>query len=142
MAYKYSAKGTENSAKAVGRALPISTKYSVEVCNLLRGKKLERAKTILENVQEQKQAVPLKRYGTEVPHKKGMLSGRYPIKCCKEIHFILKSAESNAQLKGLNTAQLKIKHISAQKGPKTMHHGRHGRKSKRTHIEVILEEEK
>ena len=56
---------------------------------------------------------------------------------------ILKSAEANAQYKGLNSANLFIKHVSAQKGPTTHHYGRHrGRKAKRTHIEIVLEEKK
>ena len=141
MAYEYSTKLTENSAKAVGTSLSISTKYSVEVCTMIRGKQLAKAKQMLEEVTKQKRAVPLNRYGGEVPHKKGMMRGRYPIKCCTAIKNILESAEANAQFKGLNTAKLVVKHIAAQQGPTVMHHGRHGRKAKRTHIEVVLEEQ-
>ena len=72
-----------------------------------------------------------------------MAAGRYPIKACQHILALLESAESNAQFKGLSTADLIVTHISAQKGPDTWRYGRHiRRQAKRTHIEIILEERK
>ena len=50
----------ENMAKAVLMDAPISKKQSVEICSLLRGKTTEKAKAILQNVIDMKEAVPYK----------------------------------------------------------------------------------
>ncbi len=142
--YKYSAteKKPEHSAKAVGRALPISTKQSVEICGLLRKKELNKAKKLLQAVISQKQAVPYKRYNKDIGHKKSVsAAGRFPGKAAKEILELLNSVESNAQFKGLNTSSLIISHISAQKTGASWHYGRQiRRRMKRTNIEIIVTE--
>jgi len=138
---KYATKdfNPENMARAKGRTLSISTKKSVEVCNFIRHKNIQKAKEILNKVIAKEQPVPFKRYNRDIPHKKEIAGGRYPVKASKEILAVLKSAESNAQFKGLNTADLVIKHICAHKAGKQMHYGRRrGRTMKRTHIEVVL----
>lgn len=133
----------KNIAKAIGISLPISTKDTVEVCNLLRGKNTEDSKKILEKVIEGKLPVPYKRYNHNVPHKKGKISsGRYPKKVSMHILKLIDVAEANAQNKGL-IAPFKIKKMIANKGPKQWHYGRQTRiKMKRTHVEIILSETK
>jgi len=133
----------ENIAKAIGISLPISTKNTVEVCNLLRGKTTEQSKIILEKVIEGKLPVPFKRYNHNVPHKKGRISsGRYPKNVSMYVLKLINVAEANAQNKGL-IAPFKIKKIIANKGPKQWHYGRQTRiKMKRTHVEIILSETK
>ena len=143
MAYNYSYKGTENSAKGVGVGLGISRKESYEVCNYIRGKTLQKAKKILEDAIALKKPIPYHRYKHNVGHRAGMAAGRFPIIVCAEILKLLESVESNAQYKGLSTANLVIKHASAQQGPKVWHNGRKRRRRvKRTHVEIILEEQK
>ena len=139
--YKYSAKDSENAAKAVGRSLSISTKQSIEICNFIRKKQVQKAKMMLNDVIEKKIAVPFKRF-TAVGHKPGKIaSGRYPEKSAKEILKVLESAEKNAQFKGLNTSNLIISHTCAHKASRPWHYGRQRRiKMKRTHIEIIVEE--
>jgi len=139
MSYKYSTQTNENNAKAVGVALPISTKQSYNVCKAIRGKKLQTAKKLLQEVIKQKKAIAYTKYNKDTGHKAGMSAGRYPIKTCKHVLSILESAEANAQFKGLSTANLIIKHTSAQQGPKIPRHGRNGGQTKRTHIEIVLE---
>jgi len=58
--YKYSSEINENSAKAIGLSLPISTRQSIEICSFIRGKKLQDAKKILESVLKKKTVIPLK----------------------------------------------------------------------------------
>jgi len=142
MPFNYSTKNmSENSAKAVGTDLPISTKHAVEICRFIRKMNLEKAKKLLNDVAERKQAVPFKRFHQEIPHRKGMGPGRYPKKASLGIVRILESAEANAQLKGLNTKRLVISHLRAHKASKPWHFGRwRGIKMKRTHVEVVLEE--
>lgn len=143
--YKYATKiNEENTSKASGISLSISTKISVEICSFIRGKNLQKAKNILENVIAGKQAVPYKRYNQEIPHRKGkMASGRFPKKASNAILRLLKSVEANAQLKGLNTNNLAIKHLCAHQASRPMHVGRHrNRVMKRTHVEIVVEETK
>ena len=130
-------------AKAYGRDLEISTKNSVEVCNLIRNKTIEKARKLLEDVVNKKTAVPYRRYNKEIPHRKGnMASGRYPIKTINAILKILKNAEDNAQNIGLDSPLI-ISHISASKAAKRWHFGRwRRRRMKNTHIRVELSEKK
>ena len=140
--YKFSSEVKENMSKAVGIALPISSKISREVCAKLKGMKLDKAKALLENVINLDEAIPYKRYNRDTPHQVGTGPGRFPIKTSEHILKILKSAEANAQFKGLSINNLFIKHISAQKGAKTIRYGRRHNQAKRTSIEVVLEEKK
>jgi large subunit ribosomal protein L22 len=143
MAYKYSTEIGENCAKAVGISLPISRKQSIMVCNFIRNKNVKKAKEHLAEVIVKKKAVPFTRFNDDVGHKAGMAAGRYPVNACKNILALLESAEANAQFKGLSTADLVVKHASAQQGPGVWRYGRHHRrKAKRTHIEIVLEERK
>ncbi|VVB80922.1 50S ribosomal protein L22 [uncultured archaeon] len=142
MAYSYSTKITENCAKAVGLSLPISLKKSTQVCQAVRGMNVQKAKKLLEDAITLKKAIPFTRYNRNVAHKAGMAAGRFAVKTCEEILDLLKSAEANAQFKGLSTGNLIIRHASAQKGPTTQKYGRQRTKTKRAHIELVLEEAK
>lgn len=143
MTYAYTVQTAQNEASAVGQSMPISTKFAVEICNQLRGKTVAKAKNFLESVIQKKRAVPMKRYNRDQAHKPGIAAGRYPIKACQAILTVLKNAEANAQFKGLSTASLSIKHISAKQGPKAWRLGRkRRRRAKRTHVEIILAEQK
>jgi len=139
--YDYSTKLGENSARALGFALPISRKQSLMICNMLRGKPVQSAKKTLENVIAMKIPVPMTRFNWDRGHKAGMAAGRYPIKACDQFLKLIKSAESNAQFKGLGTAELIISHIVAQKAPKVWRGQRTGRhEAKRTTVEVVVSE--
>lgn len=143
MTYNYSAKAGEHAAKSAGISLPISTKKSIEICNAIRGKTVSKAKTTLQNSAKMKIPIPMKIFNDNAGHKAGMAAGRFAVNACQEILKILASAEANAQAKGLNTSNLVVKHIAAQQGPKVWRYGRQKRReTKRTHIEIILEENK
>ncbi len=128
-------------AIAVGKALPISFKQSVEICNFIRNKNINNVKETLQGVIDKKIAVPFKRYDFDLGHKKKIGPGRYPYKASKEIIRLIENVEANAQFKGLNTSNLVIAHISAHKAGKAWHYGRKSRrKMKRTNIEICVEE--
>lgn len=133
----------EHKAIANGYDVPISTKQSVEVCNFIRGKTTTKAKSLLEQVIEHKLAVPYTRYFKEIPHRKGhMRTGRWPIQTCKAILSLVKTAEANADNKGLTTQNLVITHISAHKAGNAWHYGRkRGIKMKITHLKLEVEEQ-
>ncbi len=133
----------ENTAKAYGRALPISTKQSVEICNLIRGKTTEESKELLQNSIDKKKAIPFRRYNRNVGHRKGKMgSGRFPKKASLHILDLIKSVEANAKNIGL-TIPLIIEKIIANKGARNWHYGRIRRiKTKRTHVEIVVKEKK
>jgi large subunit ribosomal protein L22 len=141
--YRYTTQASANESKAVGVALPASFKQSYELAKWLRGKRLAEAKQMLEEVKDLRRPVPMTRFNTDTGHKHGMAAGRFPVSAATQLLKLLKSAESNAQFKGLSTANLVVRHIAAQKGPTSFHQGRKRRRQfKRAHIEVILREVK
>jgi len=142
MAYKYATKTEGNCAKAVGVALPISFKQSLMICNAVRGLPIDRAKEVLEDAIDLKHAIPFTRFTNGLGHKKGMAAGRFPVKACAHILELVRSAEANAQFKGLSSGNLRITHIAAQQGPGVMRYGRKAVQAKRTHVEIIVEEVK
>ncbi|MBT3984747.1 50S ribosomal protein L22 [archaeon] len=132
----------EHSASVIGSNLDISKKHTIEIGNFIRGRLLEKAKTLMEGVIVKKVAVPFKIFNMDVGHKKGRIAaGRYPVKAATRILGLLNSAESNAEDKGLDIDALYISEFIANKGNGSLHHGRHrGRAMKRTHIKIVLEE--
>lgn len=143
MGNNYSAKdyNKENMARAVGRSLPISFKQSIEICNFIRNKTVNYAKNVLSKVIDHKQAIPFKRFNDNTGHKKGIMAGRYPKKASMEILGLINSVESNAQFKGLNTANLVITHLIANNASKVTRLGRkRSRLAKKTNVEIVVQE--
>ena len=83
-------------------------KNTVEVVHAIRGMKLERAKKYLDNVLEQKEAIPFQRFkggrGRHAQAKNlkvpGSLVG-WPKNAVKAVKSLLNNAEANAESKGL-----------------------------------------
>ena len=142
MVYKYAFKDydKDSMARSAVSAASVSTKHCIEIANVLRGKKVERAKTILIETMNLKKAIPFLRFNKGIGHKRGIGPGRYPVKACTEMLGALNTCEANAQAKGLNTSELKIIHISTHMASRPWHYGRaRRRRMKRTHIEIVLE---
>ncbi len=147
--YSYAEELAENQVKASARDLRVSFKEMVELVRELRGKSLEDARRMLEDVISLRRPVPFKRYKKGVGHRRqlqGWKAGRYPVKAAKLVMKLLKSAEANAEQKGLDTESLFIRHIAAQQGPKLRRFfprafGRATPKIEQlVHVEVVLEE--
>ena len=130
----------DHFAQAKSLNLPISTKHSVEICNSLRYKRTDYAKQFLEEVIGLNRAVPFKRFNRDMGHKAGMAAGRFPQKAAQEFLSLVKSVEANAQFKGLNTSNLKITKILANKASVPATGGRHRSGTKRTNLEVEVKE--
>lgn len=128
-------------ARAVGVALPISFKQSVEICGFIKNKNVNDAKKLLQDVIEKKIAIPFRRYNWDLGHKKKTGPARYPERASKEFIKLIEDVEANAQFKGLNTSNLVIAHIATHKAAKAWHYGRKTRrKMKRTNVEIVVEE--
>ena len=108
------------TAIASGRDLRVSYKASVELLREIRGKRLEDAERLLQDVIALKRPVSFRRYHGKVGHRrgKGFGPGRYPVKVAKEVLKILKNVKNNAEVKGLDTEKLWIVHAAAHKGMK------------------------
>ncbi|MBU4374843.1 MAG: 50S ribosomal protein L22 [Euryarchaeota archaeon] len=131
----------EKTSKAMGKELHISKKHAHEIASAITGMKVDAARGFLENVVALKQAVPYKRYTRNVPHRKGMCTGRYPQKAAKEFLKVLKNAESNATYKGLDPENMKITHVATKKGHtfRGSFHKAQGRATPKLHETVSVE---
>ncbi len=144
MGYHYATKDTgENTAKAVGIGMTLSTKQAIELCRAVRSKELDKAKTFLQKVIRKEAAVPYTRFNKGVGHRRGkMAAGRYPGKAAAMLLKLLESAEANAQLRGLDTSSLLISSIIPNQGNRIRKPGRQrSRLTKSTHIEVVVKEQ-
>lgn len=143
----------ERSAKAMGCDLRTSFKNCYNVCQAIKGWKLEEAKQYLQQVIEKKRCVPFKRFKSgvgrcaQVKEFKDTTQGRWPEKSCKIVLGLLKNAESNADFGSLDTENLVITHIQCQRAApgRRRTYRAHGRinayMSSPAHIEVIVAEE-
>ncbi|HLD42132.1 MAG TPA: uL22 family ribosomal protein [archaeon] len=115
---------TEKYSRAYGSGLRISTKHSVTLCRILSGMNIVKGKILLENLLS----------------KKEHLDGKYYTNTAEEILDLLKSAESNAEFKGLDAEKLII-FASAHRGftffrPRRMKMRRDKRKV--TNVQIVL----
>ncbi|MBP6857384.1 hypothetical protein KBC25_03090 [Candidatus Pacearchaeota archaeon] len=112
------------------KSVPISTKYAVNLCKFVKGKRIGDAIRDLEQVVLLKKAVPMK---GEYSHKKGkgMSGGAYPQKAAKHFIILLKSLAGNAN----NHEIIEPIIVEARANWAPAPRGRFGRvRRKRTHI--------
>ncbi|KDE07506.1 60S ribosomal protein L17 [Microbotryum lychnidis-dioicae p1A1 Lamole] len=150
---KYASSHLIKDRKAVGISkgtyLRVHFKNTRETAAAVTGRELANAITYLEDVQAHKQCVPFRRHNgavgrTAQAKQFGVVQGRWPIKSAKFLLGLLKNAQSNAEVNGLDVNELKVQNIIVQQAPKT--HRRtyraHGRmnpyKGHPTHLEIIL----
>lgn len=112
------------------KSVSISTKYAINICRFVKGKRIGDAIRDLEQVTLLKKAVPM--HG-EYAHKKGkgMSGGKYPQRAAKQFIVLLKSLAGNAN----NHEILEPIIIEASANWAPAPRGRFGRvRRKRTHI--------
>jgi large subunit ribosomal protein L22 len=138
-------------AKASGRDLRIKPKDAREICAVIKGMKVEEAKSFLEKVIQIKQSVPYRRYKKKQGHKKDLkqfklYEGRYPRKAAARIFEVLSAVESNAEYKGLDIELCRIIHAATHRGRiiKRYIQRAHGRSSAKyhhlSHVEIVIYE--
>ncbi|KAI5303824.1 60S ribosomal protein L17 [Ascosphaera pollenicola] len=150
---RYAAQSIPNakSARARGSYLRVSFKNTRETTQAIKGWKLQRAVTFLENVLAHKEAVPMRRFAgsegrTAQGKQFGVTKARWPVKSAEHVLDLLKNAEANADTKGLDTGNLIVKHIQVNQAPaqRRRTYRAHGRinpyMSQPCHIELILTE--
>jgi len=146
--YTYRTESGTTVARARGVELHISPKKTYEVLNAIRGLPLERARTILEDAESLKKAIPFRRYNQETAHHKGTGPGRYPKKVAHQLLNLLANAEANAEYEGLDTDRLYIRVAASSRGRiiKARMPRAQGRSTnwneQTTHVEIVLAERK
>lgn len=118
----------KKSATAKKSNARISVKDAIVIFKNIKKKKLEKAKSFLQ----------------ELINKKKNINKKYYTKASKEILSLLEDVEANAESVGMDTERLFIKRIVANKAfafmlPKSRWSHR-GRKAKMCHLEVEVEE--
>ena len=112
---------------------------------------IRKANRYLKDVLLKKQIIPFRRFSGGVGRKAqakahGCSQGRWPIKSAEFLLQLLKNAESNADVKGLDVDSLVIDHIQVNRAPymRRRTYRAHGRinpyMSSPCHIEMILSE--
>ena len=136
----------DKSAKAYGYELQCSRKDSTNLARAIRGMKIEDAKKYLQDVIDAKRALPAIYHNRKRAHQKGAGPASFPKKAASYMLNTLKNAENNAEYKGFDVENMKIKHVSTYggrviKGIMPRAHGRAGNKNtKTTNIEILIEE--
>lgn len=140
------------SCKTSLDACRVHFKNTCVTADAIRHMSLIRAKTYLNNVLNKKEAVPFRFFnGTVGRHaqSKNTPGGaapqcRWPKKSCEKLLELIKNAESNAEVKGLDTDALEIFHIQVNRAVKQRRrtYRAHGRSnpyiSSPSHIEMTL----
>jgi len=129
-----------HSASAQIRSAPISPKHCIEIAKYLRRMNTTKAKKILEDTIALKHAIPFKTFNRDMGHRPGIASGRYPQKAAAVFLTLIKSAESNAEDKGLNVENLQITTILANRAPTRPTGGRIRGMPKRAHLQIEVTE--
>jgi large subunit ribosomal protein L22 len=124
-----------HEAVVYGRELPISTRHAISICRFIKKNSIEQATAKLEQVVSKKQAVPFR---GEIPHRKGMASGRYPVNAAKQFIKLLKNLAANASVNGLDLSRIAI-HAKADVASRTRYSKKY-RRFKRTNVTLIAKE--
>ncbi len=125
----------KEKAVARGLSLPISKKHAMYICSFIKNKRVEAAIEDLEDVLKFKRAVPFK---GEIPHRHGMMSGRYPINASKAFISVLKGLRGNIAVAGLAPDKARIAEATASWASRSQK--RDGARFKRTHVIITARE--
>jgi len=105
------------------------------ICRFIKNKSIDKAILDLEQVIKLKRAIPFK---GEIPHRKGMMSGRYPVKASKLFINLLKGLKGNISVNNLDLDKTVIYFASANWASRPLR--REGRKAKRTSVTLKARE--
>ncbi len=125
----------KNSAAASGNDLHISTKQGMAICDMIRGKDLDTALKMLEEVVVYKRVVEMNNRQVGHRHGKGIMAGRYPITATHEFIRLVKQLKANAMHNELELEKY-VLFCLVNKAGGTWKSG--GRRAKRTHVSLKL----
>merc|ERR1712018_3255 len=151
MTYATEPENPTKSCKARGSYLRVHFKNTRETAQAIKKMHIRKANRYLKDVLEKKQIIPFRRFSGGVGRKAQAKAfkhsqGRWPVKSAQFLLQLLKNAESNADVKGLDVDSLVIDHIQVNLAPymRRRTYRAHGRinpyMSSPCHIEMILSE--
>jgi ribosomal protein L22 len=122
-----------------GMDIHASPKELISICNMIRGRKVDTAIKMVEEVLVFKRVVKMN--NREVPHQhgKGVMAGRYPLNACKEVLSLLKHLRANAIY---NELELEKAIISCNANIASKPYKRGGARFKRAHVMIRLDKAK
>ncbi len=120
-----------------GLNLHISVKKGLHICDMIRGKKVEDAIKMTEEVGVLRRVV--KMHNREVPHQhgKGIMGGAYPVNASKEFVKLLKQLKANAIYHGIDIEKAVLTLCKTDQASKPFKRG--GARAKRAHVVLRLE---
>merc|ERR1712002_1394033 len=151
--YSVEAEDAAKSCKTKGSDLRVHFKNTRESAQAIKGMHLHKAVSYLKAVINKERCIPFNRFAGSIgrtgqtkefksPHSRG----RWPKKSCQILLGMLKNAESNAEVKGLDVDALVIDHIQVNAAAKQRRrtYRAHGRinpyMASPCHVEIILSE--
>lgn len=120
-----------------GLNLHISVKKGLHICDMIRGKKVDDAIKMTEEVGVLRRVV--KMHNREVPHQhgKGIMGGAYPVNASKEFVKLLKQLKANAIYHGIDIEKAVLTLCKTDQASKPFKRG--GARAKRAHVVLRLE---
>jgi large subunit ribosomal protein L22 len=128
-------KTKKEEAVASGQSLHLSKKHAIYICNFIKDKSIDQSINELQQVIAMKRAIPFK---GEIPHRKGMMSGRYPVAASKIFISLLKGLKGNVLDNQMDLDKTKIYYCSANWAFRPARSG--GRMAKRSHVTLKAKE--
>ncbi|MBI5225239.1 50S ribosomal protein L22 [Candidatus Micrarchaeota archaeon] len=115
--FSYQVKDEKQVARAQAYDLDASYKDLANIFKAIKGKTIAQGKKILEECISFKKAIPYVKFHKNLGHRSelGGRKGRYPKKEAKIVLVLLKSAEANANYKGLDPKTLVIRQGASYK---------------------------
>jgi len=125
----------KEEAQAKGLNLHVSKRQCMYISTFIKNKSIDNAMHDLSLVIKMKKAVPFK---GEIPHKKGMMGGRYPVKAAALFITLLKGLKGNALVNGLDPDKTRITLAVSNWASRPLR--REGKKAKRTNVTLTARE--
>lgn len=125
----------KEEARALSNGVAISLKHGMHISRFIKNKSIDRATKELEEVIILKRAIP---FSGEIPHRKGMMSGRYPVEASKAFILLLKHLKGNSIANGMDLDKLRITEASVSWASRPLRSG--GRHAKRVNMILVAKE--
>merc|ERR1712176_663601 len=151
--YSVEAENAAKSCKTKGSDLRVHFKNTREAAQAIKGMHLNKAVAYMKAVIAKERCIPFNRFSGSIGRtaqtkefKSPTSKGRWPKKSCRILLGMLKNAESNAEVKGLDVDALVIDHIQVTAAAKQRRrtYRAHGRinpyMASPCHVEIILSE--
>ncbi len=113
----------------------ISKRHGMYICSFIKGKNIDAAIKDLNEVISLRKAVPFK---GEIPHRKGMMSGRYPVAASKIFIPMLKNLKGAVLYNGMDITKTRISSAFTNFAPRPQRRG--GTKGKRASVTIEARE--